>query len=258
MNRKSTLWIAIVMGSVLTFSCSRSESPAVAESTDPTANAAAAPAVTPSAFKPAPANVAPKKPSASNTASTASNPPAAPKPAPSAPKTITLAAGTSIPVRVGETMSSEQSANGDSWTGTLSEPLVADGLVIAERGARVDGTVVNVKRAGRVKGVASLSIALNRITTADGQVVDVHTSSFAVAGKDETKKDAAKVAIASGVGAAIGAIAGKGKGAAIGAGTGAAAGTGVVLATRGGAAVISNEALVNFRLSDSVTITEKR
>jgi hypothetical protein len=170
---------------------------------------------------------------------------------------VTLDAGTAIPVRIGESITSENSTSGDSWSGTLAQPLVIDGLVIAERGARVDGTVTHVKRAGRVKGVAQLSIAMKRLHTADGQIIDIPTSSFAVAGKDETKKDVAKVGIASGIGAAIGAIAGRGKGAAIGAGAGAAAGTGVVLASRGGAAVINNEALVNFRVSAPVTITEK-
>jgi len=173
------------------------------------------------------------------------------------PMKVTLAEGTTIAVRVGETLNSEKNESGDTWTGTLAEPVIIDGLVIAERGASVEGRVTNVKRAGRVKGVANMAIALTRFTTADGQRVDVHTSGYGAVGKDETKKDVGKVAIASGIGAAIGAIAGGGKGAAIGAGAGAGAGTGVVLATRGGPTVIPNESLVRFRVAEPVPITEK-
>jgi hypothetical protein len=181
----------------------------------------------------------------------------APEPRAPEPKTITLATGTIIPVRIGDTLTSEQNEAGDTFTGTLAEPLVVSGLVIAERGARVDGRVTHVKRAGRVKGVAEMNVALTRLTTADGQRIAINTAAFQALGKDETKKDVAKVAIASGVGAAIGAIAGKGKGAAIGAGTGAAAGTGVVLMTRGGPAKLPAETLIRFRLSNPVTVTER-
>lgn len=173
------------------------------------------------------------------------------------PMKVTLAAGTVLAVRVGETLTSEKNESGDAWTGVLAEPVVVNGLVIAERGAEVTGRVTNVKRAGRVKGVATIAVTLSRLAAADGQRIAVNTTSFSALGKDETKKDAGKVAIASGVGAAIGAIAGRGKGAAIGAGAGAAAGTGVVLATRGGPAVISNEALIRFRIAAPVSITEE-
>jgi hypothetical protein len=159
---------------------------------------------------------------------------------------------------MGDSLSSEKNEVGDTWTGTLAEPLVIDGMVVAERGARVDGRVTDVKRAGKVKGSAELEVAMTRFTTADGQRVAVQTGSFQSIGKDETKKDAAKVAIASGIGAAIGAIAGRGKGAAIGAGAGAAAGTGAVLMSRGKAAEIDTETLVRFRLTSPVTITERR
>lgn len=171
---------------------------------------------------------------------------------------VTLTAGSVIAVRVGETLTSERNESGDSWSGTLAEPLVINGLAIAERGSRVEGRVSNGKRAGKVKGVANLSVELTHFHTADAQRIAVQTAPFSRAGKDETKRDVGKVAIVSGIGAAIGAIAGGGKGAGIGAGAGAAAGTGAVLITRGGPAVIGNETLIRFRVSEPVTISEKR
>jgi hypothetical protein len=173
------------------------------------------------------------------------------------PATVTLAEGTVVAVRVGETMTSEKNQSGDGWTGTLAEPVVVNGLVIAERGAEVTGRVSNVKRSGKVKGVGTISVTLSRLATADGQRVPISTTSFAAYGKDETKRDVGKVAIVSGIGAAIGAIAGGGKGAAIGAGAGAGAGTGVVMATRGKPAIITNEALIRFKIAAPVTVTEQ-
>ena len=154
-------------------------------------------------------------------------------------------------------MTSEQNQTGDSWTGVLAEPLVVNGLVIAERGAEVTGRVTNVKRSGKVKGKGTIGVTLSRLTTADGQKVPINTTSFSAVGKDETKRDVGKVAIVSGIGAAIGAIAGGGKGAAIGAGAGAGAGTGVVLASRGKPAIIATETLIRFRIAAPVAITEK-
>ena len=257
MNTKLNILTITVIAALGAASCARNDSPLSAEQ-----QAATGP-VRESSWKPAPVRSAAPQAGQPETAPARQAPqsqvaklPA--KQVPTAqPMKVTLAEGTTLAVRVGETLNSEKNESGDTWSGTLAEPVVIDGLVIAERGASVEGRVTNVKRAGRVKGVANMSIALTRITTADGQRVDVHTSGYGAVGKDETKKDVGKVAIASGIGAAIGAIAGGGKGAAIGAGAGAGAGTGVVLATRGGPAVIPNESLVRFRVTEPVTITEK-
>lgn len=259
MKHKLAIGILSVIAAMTAASCSRQEAP-VASDLQP----AAAPepvVIRESAFKPAPIRANPAKP-----APVAVREPAVVADAPKetrqakAPVKVTLAEGTVLAVRVGETLTSAANKSGDTWTGVLAEPVVVNGLVIAERGAEVSGRVTSVKQSGRVKGVGSISVTLSQLATADGQRVPVNTTSFAAVGKDETKTDAGKVAIASGVGAAIGAIAGRGnrgKGAAIGAGAGAAAGAGVVLATRGKPAIISNEALIRFRIASPVTVTEE-
>ena len=183
--------------------------------------------------------------------------PVAAQPPPPAPMTVTIKEGAVIAIRLGETLSSEKNHVGDTFSGSLAEAVVVDGMVIAERGARVSGRIVDAERAGRVKGVAVLQLALTEISTADNQRVPVLTNAFLAKGPDTTKSDVAKVGIAAGIGAAIGAIAGGGKGAAIGAGAGGAAGTGGVLATRGKPAILSTETLIRFKLTQSVTITEK-
>ena len=186
-------------------------------------------------------------------------PPSETKPVapPRVAKTVTIPAGTLLNVRVDEKLSSSTSQTGDSFRATLDGPLVVDGAVIAERGARVEGRVAESDRGGKVKGTATLALELVRINTSDGQRVRLQTEGFTKSAEKSTKKDAMKVGIGAGLGAAIGAITGGGKGAAIGAGVGGAAGTGAVMATRGEAAEIPAETRLTFRLREAITLTEK-
>lgn len=150
------------------------------------------------------------------------------------PHTVTLAAGTSLPVRIGETLSSARSQPGDTFLATLTQPLVIDGWIIAERGARVEGRVVEASQAGRVKGASHLSISIMRLATADGQNIRIRTEPFVKDAASSTGTDAAKIGGGAAIGAIIGAIAGGGKGAAIGAGAGGAVGAGDVDAREAG------------------------
>ena len=179
-------------------------------------------------------------------------------PASSQPRTVTLAVGTALKVRTANAISTESHKSGDTFKAMLEEPLVEGGWVIAPKGSTVEGRVVNADKGGRVEGVARLTLALDLLHTADGQLLEISTGPFTVQAQTTKAKDATKIAIGTGVGAAIGAIAGGGKGAGIGAATGAGAGTGVVLATRGDAAEIASETVLNFELNSPVTVTANK
>jgi hypothetical protein len=181
-------------------------------------------------------------------------PPAPPPP----PRQATLKAGMLVPVRLIETVSSDKNHPGDTFSATLDAPLVVDGLVLAERGARVEGKVVESQQAGRVKGLASIALELTRLSLSDGQHVEISTDSFTKMGPESKGADAAKIGGGAALGAIIGAVAGGGKGAAIGAGVGGAAGTGTVMATRGKSATLPSETKISFRINNSVTVTERR
>ena len=170
------------------------------------------------------------------------------------PRSTTLAAGTLLKVRTTTTLSTDSHKVGDTFMTTLMEPLVQNAWVIAPAGATVEGRIVNADQGGRVEGVARLTIALDRLHTADGGTVDISTHSLTVQAKTTKAEDATKVAIGTGIGAAVGAIAGGGKGAAIGAGAGAGTGTAVVLSTRGDAAEIGSETPLTFELQSAVTV----
>jgi hypothetical protein len=166
-------------------------------------------------------------------------------------------AGTLLPVRVGETLSSAHHQPGDTFLATLTQPLVIDGFVIAERGARVEGKVLDTTAAGRVKGVSHLGISIVRLATADGQNIRIRTEPFVKDGPTSTGTDAAKIGGGAAIGAIVGALAGGGRGASIGAGAGGAVGAGDVLLARGKPTEIPVETRVSFKVQDSVTITER-
>jgi hypothetical protein len=180
----------------------------------------------------------------------------APAPAPAPPVTHTVAAGTPISVRTLEALSTKTAANGATFQATLDKGIEVDGYTVAPRGATVQGVVVSSDPGGKVKGVASITVALRRVVLANGSSLAISTGNHVTDAKSTKGKDAAKIGITSGIGAAIGAIAGGGKGAAIGAGAGAAGGTGLVLATKGAAAVIPSESLLTFKLAAPVSVTE--
>lgn len=166
--------------------------------------------------------------------------------APPKPVVFQVPSGTPIRVRTTSTLSTRSAQSGQEFVASLADPLVVDGEVLAPRGADVVGRVVNADPGGRVKGVASITLALARVRLANGQEVNLETSRIVRNARTTRKQDATKIGIGSGAGALIGAIAGGGKGAAIGAAAGGGAGTGVVLATRGEPAVVSAESLLTF------------
>jgi hypothetical protein len=177
--------------------------------------------------------------------------------APPAPRQLTLPAGTVLKVRTTNTLSTKTVQSGEAFVASLEEPIVDGNWVVAEKGSTVYGKIADADSGGRVKGVASLTVRLTELQTADGQRIAIDTDTYGVQAKSSKKEDLKKVGIGAGIGAAIGAIAGGGSGAAKGAGVGAGAGTGVVLATRGEPAVIPSESVLTFSLNEPVSITQK-
>jgi hypothetical protein len=184
-------------------------------------------------------------------------PPVQPAPEIRTPQTVTIAAGTLLPVRIGETISAAHYQAGDSFLATLDRPLVVDGWIIAEKGSRLEGRVVEAEPGGRANNASRLRIELVKLSTADGQRVQIRTDPYKKDAASSTGSDAVKVGAGAALGAVIGAAAGGGKGAAIGGGAGAAAGVAGVMLTRGKTAEIPVESRISFRMANQVTITER-
>jgi hypothetical protein len=170
------------------------------------------------------------------------------------PREVTLPVGTVIAVRSSRELSTASLSDGSTFDALLDHDLKSGNTVVASSGARVTGFVVESDRGGRVKGTASLTVGVRSIVGVNSSVIAVTTDSHTASADNTKKRDAIRTGVATGVGAIIGGIAGGGSGAAIGAGAGAAAGVGTNVATRGEAAVIPAEELMEFRLTAPVTV----
>jgi hypothetical protein len=170
------------------------------------------------------------------------------------PVEYTLPAGTVIPVRTTTELSTSQLANGSTFRAVLERPLRVGDTVLAAQGAEVAGLVVSSNPGGKVKGVASLEVTIRSVAGRKNHTIPVKADHYSVVAEKSTGRDLKRTGIMTGAGAVVGAIAGGGKGAAIGAGAGAAAGVGTSMATRGKAAVIPAETLMEFRLSAPSTV----
>lgn len=177
-----------------------------------------------------------------------------PAPAPPPVQSITVPAGTAIAIRMLDGISTERNRAGDTFQATLEEPLIADGVVVADRGATVIGRVVAAQQSGRVAGLAELALELDRIRTVAGEV-QIASDTMIRRAETSKGKDAVTAGTMAGIGAAIGAIAGGRRGAGIGAATGGAAGAGTVMATRGKPVEFEPEARLTFRLRAPITVS---
>lgn len=168
-----------------------------------------------------------------------------------APTTATLSDGSVIRVSLDESISSKRNSPGDTFEATLLDDLRSGDHLLAPAGSRVIGRLPHVKKSGKVKGRAEMTITLRSLRV-EGESYRVETNTLSFQAKDSKGDDAKKVGIGAAAGAVIGAIAGGGKGAAIGAGIGAGAGGGAVLATSGKEVEFNVEQTMEFKLSQGV------
>jgi len=240
--------------------------------------AAAAPMPAPPAPEETPAPVKKPKPStprrhadssasqrdepAPNSSSTmASAAPATPEPAPAVttppppppPQKVTIPSGTTLAVRLVDTIDSETATAGQTFHATLDSPLSVDGDVVVPSGYDVEGHVVDVQSAGKFAGKSLLKLQLDRISVGS-KYYNIQTDQYSREGSSRGKNTAAKVGAGAAIGAIIGGIAGGGKGAAIGAASGGGIGGGVQAATKGQQIKLPSETVLNFTLQASLNV----
>src|ERR1700751_550832 len=184
-------------------------------------------------------------------------PPApAPPPKPPAPvvRTVSIPSGTTLPIRLADSLDTATTQTGQTIHGTLAADIIADDMVAIPRGTLVTGRVIEAKDATHFSGSSSLSLELTQIEL-KGQPVGVSTAPFSQQGKRRGKNTAMKTGGGAALGAIIGAIAGGGKGAAIGAASGGGLGAGVNAVTKGEQVKIPAETLINFKLQSPVNVS---
>ncbi|MDQ2855893.1 MAG: hypothetical protein M3R68_06170 [Acidobacteriota bacterium] len=146
---------------------------------------------------------------------------------------ISVPAGTSLKVRLNESLSSKTSRVGDRFTVTAIDP-------VKYNEATIQGHISSIQKSGKVNGHTSMNLDFDRITMQDGRTGVMHGYVSRVYGSDagtadneggvqsgsRTKQAVKRGGIGAAAGAIIGGIAGGGKGAAIGLLIGGAGGAG--------------------------------
>jgi len=168
---------------------------------------------------------------------------------------MVVPSGTTLTVRLGETLSSKDSQPGQTFTASVVNPVEADGRPVIPAGSTATGTVVAAHAAGKFKGASLLQIKLDSVTIG-GKQYPIQTSSVERAAKGKGKRSAATIGGGAGAGALIGALAGGGKGAAIGALVGGGAGTAGAAYTGKADITLPAESALSFKLEAPLELAQ--
>jgi hypothetical protein len=106
------------------------------------------------------------------------------------PPHLTLKAGTYVTVRMNQWLSSDRNQQGDTFTATLQQPVVVDGVVVAQRGQTVYGRVSEARKAGRVEGTSRLGLQLTQLSLVDGNQAAVQSQMVTRNGQTSVGRDA--------------------------------------------------------------------
>ena len=180
-------------------------------------------------------------------------------PAASAPRTGTVAAGTSLVLASSSKVCTNTNAIGDNIQATTQEATSGTNGAAIPAGAVVNMTVTNLKRSENVNDKIIMEFRVNSISF-NGKTYPVEAS---VAEADVEKirdqpasKDVQKVAVGAAAGAIAGKILGKStKGAVIGGAAGAAAGAATAAATANYQGCINQGARITVRLDAPLSMT---
>lgn len=174
------------------------------------------------------------------------------------PAEVTLKPGTYLTARMGQALSTDHNQPGDTFVAHLAQPIVVDGVVVAQRGQTVYGRVAEVHKQSS-GNPSRLGLEITSITLADGTQVPIRSQLIVrTGGRTPAGVQAGTVAATTGIGAAVGAAADWGTGAAIGAGAGAIAGLAGVILTRNHPSVVYPETALTFAVESPVTISTAR
>jgi hypothetical protein len=181
----------------------------------------------------------------------------APAPAPPVekpkPQPIVIPAGTRLTIKTGKALGSKSSQTGQTFAGTLAQPVSVEGRAALPAGSSVSGTVLTAKAKGKFKGEGQLDLTLTSIAVR-GHTYPIQTAVLSSTQKGKGKRTAVTTGGGAAGGALIGGLAGGGKGAAIGALAGGGAGLVGGAMTGNKQIEIPAETPLSFTLSAPLTL----
>ena len=166
---------------------------------------------------------------------------------------ITVPAGTTMLIRMVDTVDSSKNPVGSKFTARLETNLEVAGRLVAPQGTTVHGQLVAAKQAGRMAGKSELQLQLADIVI-NGTAYPVLSSDYQAKGKSSGGRSAKRVLGGAGLGAVIGGIAGN---AGMGAAIGAVSGTTLALVQKGDKVQIPSETLLEFKLQQPASLPVK-
>ncbi len=198
--------------------------------------------------------------------------PAAPS-AESGKPTLTIPAGTRVPLSLKQAISTKTAKDGDPVYAETAFPFVVNDRVVIPAGTYIQGKIERVQRGGHVKGRAELLIHFTSMIYPSGYTVMLGGSVENTPGAEkttmkdkegtirqdsETGRKAKSAAEGAGTGAVIGAVTNGGKGAGIGAGVGGVAGLAIGMLSRGADVRLQPGTSIEMEIQRDVTVDPSR
>jgi YmgG-like glycine-zipper protein len=190
-----------------------------------------------------------------------------------ATKTLTIPAGTTIPLSLKQAVSTKTAKSGDPVYAETAFPFVINDQIIIPAGTYVQGKIERTQRGGHVKGRAEVLIHFTSMIYPNGYTVMLGGSVENTPGAEKTSmKDsegtirqdseagtrAKEAAEGATTGAVIGAVTNGGKGAGIGAGVGGVAGLAIGMLSRGADVRLEAGTSIQMEIQREVTVDASR
>jgi hypothetical protein len=187
--------------------------------------------------------------------------------------TLTIPAGTRVPLSLKQAISTKTAKDGDPVYAATAFPFVVNDRVVIPAGTYIQGKITRVQRGGHVKGRAEVLIHFTSMIYPSGYTVMLGGSVENTPGAEKTSmkdsegtirqdsdagKKAKTTAEGATTGAVIGAVTNGLKGAGIGAGVGGVAGLAIGMLSRGADVRLEPGTSIEMEIQRDVTVDAGR
>jgi type IV secretory pathway VirB10-like protein len=187
--------------------------------------------------------------------------------------TLTIPAGTRIPLSLKQAISTKTAKTGDPVYAETAFPFVVNDRIVIPAGTYIQGKIERAQRGGHVKGRAEVLIHFTSMIYPNGYTVmlggsientpgaektSMKDSEGTIRQDSETGRKVKSAAEGAGTGAVIGAVTNGGKGAGIGAGIGGVAGLAIGMLSRGADVTLPRGTSIEMEIQRDVTVDASR
>lgn len=167
----------------------------------------------------------------------------------------TIKKGTQIRVRMDNEINSEVSSVGDTFTTTVSSPVLVRGVEILSVGTIIEGKIISVKSASFGRRNGSFEVKFETLYLPNGVKRQINAGLVSVEKFDSAQRaNAMTIVGTTGLGAMFGTFFEKTRGALIGAGVGLGIGAGAIFLQKGKEARIKAGEEITVLLRQDVTL----